>query len=138
MSGEDMAHPKFKNELNLNTVVLVVGLLGTIGGAFYTAGQQAKRVDNIDAWVQGHEDLHKAKGAEFSAKFADIYARFRTNDQELQRIENLSYRTTVLEQGAANTQRALSEVKDQLNTLSADIRVMREILTRMDKGRGPD
>lgn len=131
-----MAHPKFKNELNLNTVVLLVGLLGTIGGAFYTAGQQAKRVDNIDSWITGHEDTHKTTAAEFAGKFADIYARFRTSDQELQRVENLSYRTTVLEQGAANTQRALSDVKDQLNTLSADIRVMREILTRMDKNGG--
>lgn len=135
MSGEDLAHPKFKNELNLNTLVLIVGLVATIGGAFYTAGLQAKRVDNIDEWVDAHGETHRVKDAEFAAKFADIYARFRTYDQELQRIENLSYRTTVLEQGAASTRQALGEVKDQLSTLSADIRVMREILTRMDKAR---
>ena len=137
MGKDELTHPKFKNELNLHTVVLLVGLVATIGGAFYTAGQQAKRVDGIDERIDGHDNLHKEKGAEFAAKFADVYARLRAVDAEARRIENLSYRTTVLEQGAENTQRALGEVKEQLNTLSADIRVMREILTRMDKNRSP-
>jgi hypothetical protein len=136
MGKDELVHPKFKNELNLNTIVLIVGLVATIGGAFYTAGQQSKRVDEIDKWRSDHEVLHREVGADIAGKFADVYARIRANDAETRRIENLSYRTTVLEQGAESTQQALGEVKEQLNTLSADIRVMREILTRMEKRRG--
>ncbi|MBE3637456.1 hypothetical protein [Mangrovicoccus algicola] len=121
--------------MNLNTLVLIVGLIGTCGSIFYTAGQQTKRIDEIEAWQDRHDELHKEAAASYAARLAAIDGRVEANASEARRIENLTYRTTVLEQNQAATQRSLSELKDQLNTLGGDIRVIREILERVGQAQ---
>lgn len=129
----DMHPPKMKYEVNLNTIALLLTLVVSVGGGFYFAGQQTKRLDGLDTWVERHDQLQATRSADMAAKFADANARITSNQVEARKIDNLAYRTTVLEQGAANTQKSLGDLKEQLGSLSADIRVVREILQRMDK-----
>jgi hypothetical protein len=50
----------------------------------------------------------------------------------MRQYDNLAYRITVQEQGSQTLARSVEELKAAVNSQSADLRVIREILTRLD------
>jgi uncharacterized coiled-coil protein SlyX len=117
---QQMRVPTLKNEFNLNTFVLLVGLVFTFGKVFYDVGQAAS---DIGAIVAGN--------AHRDAKIVAL-------EQDTRQLDNLAYRMAVQEQGTTTLSRSVEELKNTMNTLGADIRVMKEILTRQDAAtRGP-
>ncbi len=142
MSEENspMHMPTVKKELNVNTIVSVSGfaitLIVMIAGWASTAATFKANVDEMgrkyDAWIANHEQYHKDRLAEVSANAARTDQRFMALEASARKLENLEYRITVQEQGAANLARNLEELKSAVNSQSADIRVIREILTRLD------
>lgn len=116
-----MAAPTVKNEINLSTLALAVGLIGSIGGLFYQTAQFKTSVE--------------ATAAAQAAWQARAEERMTSLEATAAKYDNLAYRLTLQEQGAANFAKALEDVRTALNAQSTDIRVIREILTRLDTAR---
>lgn len=126
--------PKMKYEINLNTIILVLGLAGVTAGWGAVWGQTTFKIDreisDRQTWVANHEQLHKDRLAQVSAIEARTDQRLQTLETNLRKVENLEYRITVQEQGSQNLTRSVEELKATVNNLGTDIRVIREIVER--------
>jgi len=131
-----VSRPTWENKWNLTTVVALVMFAATAGGWFYTSGQFTSSVAEMgrkyDVWISNHEQLHKDRNIEVSSNSARADQRIVALESGVSKIENLTYRLTVQEQGSANLSRSVEELKATVNNQSADIRVMLEILKRLD------
>lgn len=114
VSDSQMHFPKVKNEITLTTVVTAFGFLLTIagGGAVYGA-------------------MQAGVGALASEQIR-IGERVEGNAGQVNRIPNLEYRITVQEQANIGTTQAIEEMRRTMADQSADLKVMREILLRVD------
>ena len=110
-----MHPPKVKYEVNINTIVQIVGFVGlavTIGVNWGTTQSTLSEMGRRDI---AHE------------------TRLSAQQIEINRIENLAYRVTVLEQASLATSKSLEDLKTAVTSQGADLRVIREILTRLDQ-----
>lgn len=125
---------------NINTTVAVAGfaltLLVSIVGWSTSAATFRASVDEMgrkyDGWIANHEQLHKDRLATVSATEARFDARIGVLETAIRKQDNIEYRVTVVEQGSANLARSVEELKAALNSVVTDIRVVREIVTRLD------
>lgn len=106
-----------KNELNLSTVALALAMSLQLGGLVYYAGRFTSLVD----------DLSSGQNA--------LNIRMKAVEDVSTKYDNLAYRLTVREQAAAARDKSIEDLRTALALQSADIRVIREILTRIDKQR---
>lgn len=140
-AGEaDMNFPIKKGDFNYNLNTLL--LLGAIAGGLITAGMLYSNMTNNDRkfeqWVDRHELLHKERQAIVDSVAARTDQRLTTLETERSRMENLTYRVTVTEQSLIAAGKATQDIQTALNTLSADVRVMSTILTRLSEAaEGP-
>lgn len=107
--------PPVKKELNTNTFIQVGGFVILLGGLLWTTAQRDRDLSTVTTDV------------------ARIDQRTTTLEATARRFENLEYRVTVQEQGAQALTRAVEELKAALANQSADLRVIREIVTRIDQ-----
>jgi len=135
--GTEMNVPK---GWNINTTIAVCGfaltLLVSIIGWSTSAATFRASVEEMgrkyDGWIAQHEVLHKDRLATVSATEARFDARIGALETAVRKQDNIEYRVTVVEQGSANLARAVEELKSALNSVVTDIRVVREIVTRLD------
>lgn len=116
MSDEihNMHLPPVKKELNINTIISVCGFGVMIAGLVWTTAQR-------DA------DL-----SALSLEYARADQRLVALETSTRRVDNIEYRITAQEQGSQTLGRAVEELKVALANQGADLRVIREIVTRMD------
>ncbi|WMT88288.1 hypothetical protein NO932_06665 [Pelagibacterium sp. 26DY04] len=109
--------PKWRFEWNLNTVAIIIGFAVMIGG-----------------WGYNYSDLVAADRANAQAieqirsDVAELSATQRT-------LDNHELRLTAVETQARETVGAMRTIEQSLNSLSSDIRVMREIIERMERSQ---
>lgn len=130
--------PPVKRELNTNTIIQLVTFVILLGGMIWTTAQRdadltTLRRDFTDYRV-AHEQVHKDRLATVSGIEARTDARIVALETAIRKQDNIEYRVTVVEQGSANLARAVDELKAALNSVVTDIRVVREIVTRLDVG----
>lgn len=151
--GENMTMPpKGRIEWNLNTIIMLIGFVAGIVTWGISIGIFVGKVSEIDAkftreiaridsrhdqritasdarWRE-HDQLHRDRNAENAARDAKSEERFRVVEQELRKIDNLTYRLTVQEASTATLTRTVEEIKTAIGTLASDVRIVREILQR--------
>ena len=110
-----MQLPRAKNEVNVNTVITIIGFLVTIAGGGV-------------AWGTAQANI-----ATLTTEQAELGTRMTTAEGVISRLVNLEYRVTVAEQANTNLARAVDELRAAVANQSADIRIVREIVTRMDR-----
>ena len=111
--------PALRYELNLNTIVQLVGfaLLLWAGG-------------------QGWGDLNtRVKALEDQS--AKEEQRVSNVESDVRKYDNLLYRITVVEQANASVAKSLEDLKSSVSDLSGDTKVMREILQRLESKATP-
>ena len=107
--------PKAKNEVNINTIITIVGFLLTIAGGGAMWGSTQATVGTLVS-QQVEQD-----------------ASIRSNREQVARIPNLEYRVTVQEQNNTSLAAAVEQLRRAMADQGADIKVIREILTRIDQ-----
>ncbi|ACM36429.1 MULTISPECIES: hypothetical protein [Rhizobium/Agrobacterium group] len=119
--GKVATPPKY----NINTWINLTTLVSIIAGGGYAWAQTNSDIDELKRWrvaVEGR--LGNADGK--------IEERFKVNEVELRKLDNLSYRVTVAEQSATSISQAIKELQITASGQSGDLRVMREILQRIE------
>lgn len=127
-----MHAPTVKNEISWTTLLAAVGLLMTLGGIIWAAGQFNATMDASQKYsTQARQQLQNEITATNRA-----LDNTRSDIGDLQalgpKFDNLAYRLTVQEQGSAQLSKAIEDLKKNLSDQGADIKVIREILTRLD------
>ena len=109
--------PKWRFEWNLNSIAILLGFVVMIGGWGYNySGLEAADRANARSIEQLREDL------------AELSATNRT-------LDNHELRVTALETQSRETTGAMRAIEQSLNSLSADMRVLREIIERMERSQ---
>lgn len=130
--------PMFKYEINLTTITVAVGLAAMLwdaSGRYVTLENQvAKLTTEAANWRDGHLQYHRERATDVSTQAARVDERIKQLETQNRTIDNLSYRMTVQEQGTTSLANAVNELRQTLNALSGDVRITREIVTRIDKG----
>jgi hypothetical protein len=133
--------PKVKYELNMTTAVVTIGLCATFAGWGVVWGSLTTRIDNYEnrnnAWQANHEQLHKERATAIATTDARTDQRLTGHEVELRKIDNLSYRLTVQEQGSATLAKSVDELKTAVQSQGSDIRFIREMLTQSNPGVKP-
>lgn len=106
--------PKFRFELNLNTVVVLVGFAG-----------------GLVAWGYTLSDIKMGRTAN-ETKITEISARVSANEMAVRRIDNHELRITNMEKAATDATSTMRSLEATLNGLATDMKVTREILQRIE------
>jgi hypothetical protein len=126
--------PKGKFEWNLNTLVIIGGIVVGLVTTGVAWGVAASRLESSDAktadWIIRHEALHRERQSQIQTADARLDVRITQLEGEARKIENLGYRITVAEQSNINTGKSIEQLTKTVNEQSTDIRVMREIIER--------
>ncbi|MGN7734354.1 hypothetical protein [Ensifer sp. 22564] len=111
--------PAWKWEWNLNTVVILLGFAG-----------------GLVAWGATWERLSSNQGAH-ARTLDQIDKRVTTLEASMRLLDNHELRITGVEKQAAEAATSMRAVENTLNSLSSDMRLVREILQRLEEnGRG--
>jgi flagellar capping protein FliD len=110
-----------KTEVNLNTLVVIVGFLGTFTGLVSLwNGMQYKQQD-FEKWIAAHDQLHQAIAADLS--------QLHKNDEQL---IDLSFRIGQIEKSAQLMDDRLSRITESYGNQFTDIRgVLSQITTQL-------
>ena len=123
-----MKAPTVKYEINLNTIVLIVGFGITTTAWGVTWGSFTSDVKAMD-----NKFTAEINRLDKNLSLAD--ERARSADIELRKIENLGYRMTVQEQASVAQTRSVDELKVIVTTIASDMRFVKEATQRSDAQR---
>lgn len=133
--------PTFKYEFNLTTIVAVVGLVGTVVSMTNQFSRMGSRVEVLEVsaanWRAEHMNFHRDRATEVASNNARLDERLRAVEGSIKTIDNMSYRLTVQEQGTTSLSAAVAELRQTITNVTGDIRLIREIVTRIED-REPD
>ncbi|WP_342242627.1 hypothetical protein [Ensifer sp. OTU672] len=124
-----------KLEWNLNTIIQLVTLIGVCAGGVTIWVNKGRDIEELQNWKAGHELLHKERLVEVKAIEARNEERFRSLESEVRKIDNLSYRLTVTEQSSTSTAAAIKDLQSLVSQQSGDLKVIKEILQRVEGGQ---
>jgi len=119
IEDEAMVLPKRaqKLEWNLNTVIQVITLLMMCGGGVTIWVNKGRDIEELQKWQARSEE------------------RFRTLESEVRKIDNLAYRVASTEQSSTSTAAAIKEVQGLISQQAGDLKVIKEILQRVEGGQ---
>ncbi len=128
-----------KLEVNLNTFIQIFTLISmTVGGVAIWV-DKSRDIEDLQAWRASHETLHKDRLVEVKAMEARVEERFRGLEADSRKVasqvDNLAYRVTVTEQTTTSTAMAIKELQSLVSQQAGDIKVVREILQRIEAGQ---
>lgn len=130
-----------KMEWNLNTIIQIVTLIGMVGGGIAIWVDKSRDIEELQGWRANHEQLHKERLVEVKSIEARADERFKNIEADVRRLtgktENLDYRLTSSEQAVSGMASTVKEIQTQLSQQSGDLREIKVILQRMEKGQRP-
>ncbi|MDX3929083.1 MAG: hypothetical protein QHC90_25195 [Shinella sp.] len=123
-------------EWNLNTIIQLVTLVGVCVGGVVIWVDKSRDIEDLQAWRAGHETYHKDRLAEVKANESGVNQRLSGIEADVRKVTNMSeqlaYRVTVAEQSTTTTASAIKELQATLSQQSGDLKVVREILQRIE------
>ncbi|ASQ03680.1 hypothetical protein CN172_21040 [Sinorhizobium meliloti] len=119
-------------EWNLNTIIQGVTLLVMGIGGVTIWVEKSRDIEELQSWRTSVEQSQKDRLAEFRERDGRTEERFRGLENEVRKIDNLTYRVTVTEQSTATITTAIKDLQSLLNAQSGDLKVVREILQRIE------
>lgn len=126
-----MRRPGWKNEININTLLLAAMLVGTgIGWGVTWQTQVAGQKRN-------NERIDQAMVAIVEVK-TDLRSAIVDINQSMKTYADLPYRVTALESRFSTMTGNQRDLERSLSQLASDVRVTREIVERLDPARRGD
>lgn len=122
-------------EWNLNTLLQLVSLATLLATGIYVWANTTRDVEELQRWRMGHEQYHKERLAEVKSVEGRTEERFRSIESEVRKIDNLTYRIAEAEQTTVTTLAAIKDLQSLVSAQSGDIKVIREILQRLEAGQ---
>ncbi|MGF6253762.1 hypothetical protein [Ensifer sp. LBL] len=116
-------------------IIQLMTLFGMCAGGVAIWVNKGRDIEELQNWKAGHELLHKERLVEVKAIEARNEERFRSLESEVRKIDNLSYRLTVTEQTSSSTAGAIKDLQGLLSQQAGDLKVIKEILQRVEGGQ---
>ncbi len=134
-----MLPSKGKFEFNLNTALQLVTLCTVVVGGVTIWVNKSRDIEDLQTWRTGHEQLHKERLVEVKGVEARYDERLKSVESDVRKLggitDNLSYRITTNEQATLSVAQSNKETQATLSQLGGDMRVVKEILQRIEAGQ---
>lgn len=125
-NGKELMHaPRFKYEINLNTLAQAAGLTAMLGSVFYVFGQMQQDISNVRETVN-------ARYEHVDTAYRKMESRVVAVESETRRIENLTYRLGEQEKLTSSLNMLLGDLKERMAEQSSDIRIIRDTVKRLE------
>jgi len=128
-----------KNEWNWTTVAAVLGVAMILWNASADYSRLEAMVlqnENKNAdWRAAHAVHHQDQMATTLSVRATVNERLNAVEEKTDVLDNLSYRMAMQEQASKTLGEATGDLKQSLSNVTGDIKIIREILTRMEGAR---
>lgn len=115
--------PPPKKEWNINTIISVAGFVLTLAGGVYAYGQLTSQVAYTEQQLAAYKSA------------TDV--RVAAIELSTRQIDALAFRMTAAESTNAAISRGLADLQAAVSQQSGDIRVVREILQRIERQASP-
>lgn len=115
--------PPIERKWNINTLISVAGFMILLAGMLWTTAQRDR---DLTTAVQELAEFKVATDGRLSAL-----------EGVSRQIDNLTFRLGAAESTNASISKSLSDLQAAVSQQSGDIRVVREILQRIDRQAGP-
>ncbi|KTR08558.1 hypothetical protein NS365_01075 [Aureimonas ureilytica] len=122
----------FTQNWNVQTVIAVGAVAFAAASTFFTTGYKIERLEEFKV---AHEAYHDKRANELAELAGRNDQRFAGIDAQLRRVDELTFRVARADESISSTKEAIGKLEGTVNSLISDIRVMREILERMDSRR---
>lgn len=109
-----------KLEWNFNSILNLITLVGMISGGGWIWANTTRDIEDLQVNTARNEE------------------RFRNIENEVRKIDNLTYRVAQTEQSTSTTATAIKELQSVLSQQSGDLKVVREILQRIEAAQRGD
>lgn len=130
-----------KLEWNLNTIIQIVTLVGMVGGGIAIWVDKSRDIEDLQAWRTNHEQLHKERLADVKANEARNDEKFKSVEADVRKLtsltDSLNFRLTTNENATTGIASTVKDIQTQLSQQSGDLREIKVILQRMEKGQRP-
>lgn len=130
-----------KMEWNLNTVIQIITLVGMVGGGIAIWVDKSRDIEDLQAWRTNHEQLHKERLADVKANEARNDEKFKSVEADVRKLnslaDSLNFRLTTNENATTGIASTVKDIQTQLSQQSGDLREIKVILQRMEKGQRP-
>ena len=147
MDEPTMHMPERENKVNWNTAISLGGFAIVVAVYLVSFGEFRAQVfesnrniaaltQNVEEWRVAHMQYHRDRSADLNALNARTDQRLKTIEDRMQELSTLSYRVTVVEQGAASLTKSVAELTSAMSVISGDIRVIRESILRLERANG--
>lgn len=122
-ASDDMHLPPVKRELNINTIISLVGFAIMLTSMAVGYGRFTEQM------MQTASELSAYKSA------TDL--RIAKLETDTRQLDNLAFRMSAAETSNAAVTRALGDLQSAVSDQSGDIKVIREILVRIEQQSTP-
>ncbi len=116
--------------------IAVTGVVVSSAGAYFSLGYELRTLNN---WRIEHLEHHRERAADLAASEAAMttsLTEVRGQIDDVRRTsDELKFRLGAAEENARRTGEAITALQASVNAQASDIRVMREILERLDERR---
>lgn len=132
-----------KENVNLNTVVAIVGFLSVFASIIVTWSNVQFKLSQAEEWQTRHEELHKEQDAERTAKWAAFITRLDNVQSSIYKMDQYDYKIAQLEKGQDGIDVRISrlsetynnqfvEFRTQLQAISIQLAIANDVLKRME------
>ncbi|QTG12581.1 hypothetical protein G6M86_04685 [Agrobacterium tumefaciens] len=130
-----------KLEWNLNTIIQIVTLIGMVGGGIAIWVDKSRDIEELQGWRTNHEQLHKERLVDVKANEARNDEKFKSVEADIRKLtsltDSLNFRLTTNENATTGIASTVKDIQTQLSQQSGDLREIKVILQRMEKGQRP-
>ncbi len=130
-----------KLEWNLNTIIQIVTLVGMVGGGIAIWVDKSRDIKDLQGWRTNHEQLHKERLVDVKANEARNDEKFKSVEADVRKLtsltDSLNFRLTTNENATTGIASTVKDIQTQLSQQSGDLREIKVILQRMEKGQRP-
>jgi hypothetical protein len=130
-----------KLEWNLNTIIQIVTLIGMVGGGIAIWVDKSRDIEDLQGWRTNHEQLHKERLVDVKANEARNDEKFKSVEADVRKLtsltDSLNFRLTTNENATTGIASTVKDIQTQLSQQSGDLREIKVILQRMEKGQRP-
>ncbi|WP_035197785.1 hypothetical protein [Agrobacterium tumefaciens] len=130
-----------KLEWNLNTIIQIVTLVGMVGGGIAIWVDKSRDIEDLQGWRTNHEQLHKERLVDVKANEARNDEKFKSVEADVRKLtsltDSLNFRLTTNENATTGIASTVKDIQTQLSQQSGDLREIKVILQRMEKGQRP-
>lgn len=115
---------------NINTVVGMLSIVSSIGMGVWVTANKSRDIEELQNWRKDYIVQSEANAARFDQRLKTVEDKQAVGEGD---VKALTYRMGTNEQNVGTVLASIKDLSSNVNELTGDVKVVREILQRQDR-----